>query len=150
MFARRLLRAAPYATKTTTGLVGVRVEPNAHLLLREVYQTTLDNCAVMPDTFLYKKVLVEYVNTRLKVLSESSDHAVIEKRFDDGRQIEESLEHAKDELELVGELIRKQAWLHINADADMIILPPGVHHEDRLDLSPQPPAAAAAAAAAKQ
>lgn len=129
MLSRRAL-----ATKTTTGIVGLEVEPNAHVLLKTVYEQTLRKCAAMPDSYAYKVNLSKFVNTRLKALAETNDHAALEAKFDDGKQIEEVLVHAKAELELLDHVIAKQYWTRISPDVEYIILPPGVHHEDRLEL----------------
>jgi hypothetical protein len=123
-----------FATKTSTGIVGLEVEPNAHLLLKKVYEETVRKCAPMPDSFLYKTNLVRFAQTRLQILNETSDHAQIEARFDDGKVIEEVLEHAKDELELIDELIAAKGWAKVDPYVEVIQLPEGVHHVDRVEL----------------
>jgi hypothetical protein len=130
---RAVLRRA-FATKTTTGIVGLEVEPNAHLLLKNVYEETLAKCGAMPDTYLYKTNLVQFTQARLQILKETSDHAQIEARFDDGRIIEESLAHAKDELSLIDHIVARKLWTKVNLDAELIELPLGVHHVDRVEL----------------
>ncbi len=149
MFRFALLRRA-FATKTTTGIVGLPVEPNAHVLLKHVYMAQLEKAAQMPDSYLYKQTLVPWVENRLKILSETSDHAVLESKFDDNGPIEETLEDAEGELQMMDLIIKDQIWKDVNPDAEFIVLPPGVHHEDRLELiRDAPPSAAGAAATAK-
>jgi hypothetical protein len=115
--------------------VGLEVEPNAHILLKAVYEETIVKCGAIPDSYAYKANLIKFANERLDVLRQSDDHAVIEAKFDDGRPIEETLAIAKDELSLIDDIVAKQYWTMVNPDkVEVIILPPGVHHEDRLDL----------------
>jgi hypothetical protein len=130
---RVVLRRA-FATKTTTGIVGLEVEPNAHLLLKNVYEETVRKLAHMPDPYLYKSNLMRFAQSRLQILKETSDHAQIEARFDDGKVIEEVLEHAKEELVLIDELIASKAWTKVNPYVEIIELPEGVHHVDRVEL----------------
>lgn len=48
MFASRMLRMA--VTKTSTGLVGLKVNPNARQDLIKIYRRTLDEVKVRPAT----------------------------------------------------------------------------------------------------
>jgi NADH dehydrogenase (ubiquinone) 1 alpha subcomplex subunit 5 len=143
MLSRRVLArvlvstpARRWATnKTTTGIVGLEVEPNAHILLRAVYEETLKKLKAVPDSYGYKTTLSALVNERLAILQSTDDHAQIEAKFDNGRPIEESLAQAKQENELIDVIVAEKFWTNVKPEqVEIIVLPPGVHHEDRLEL----------------
>lgn len=103
MFLRRLAGPLLAGVKESTGLVGLEVVPNAREVLIGLYKQTLEAVQVIPDTAMYRKSVEEFTNFRLKVCEEEEDWQKIEERIRDG-QVEELIETAKNELELIPRL----------------------------------------------
>ena len=87
--------------KTTTGLVGLDVNPNAREELYEAYVQTLDDLeAKLPKDFAYRTAVEKYVTFRLDVVKTSKTTKEIEDRIAAGH-IEEVLATAKREIGLI-------------------------------------------------
>lgn len=114
------------ATKTTTGIVGVPVVANAREVLIGLYRKTLEEVKIIPESAGYRDIVERTTRYRLRVCEENKDHNVIEREIDAGI-IEELIEQANDELELIPEMngasLSPQSFiLIINSSAVFLIL----------------------------
>lgn len=99
MFATRVLMQAA-AVKKTTGIVGLAVVPNAREELSKIYKRTLEKVQELPRAAPYRQSVEQITSYRLSVVEKMEDHEAIEAEIDCG-QVEELLEQAKDEWELI-------------------------------------------------
>ncbi|ORX57452.1 hypothetical protein DM01DRAFT_1382005 [Hesseltinella vesiculosa] len=104
-FTRTLLQA----TKITTGLTGISVQPNARPLLIETYNSTLTALSRLPANAAYRQATENITKTRLSVVESTESVEEIEAKIGCG-QIEEVLLQAKDELKLVGQMEEWKPW----------------------------------------
>ena len=87
--------------KETTGLVGLKVEPNSRALLAAISAKILkDVAAHIPPGAAYRTNVEAVYKHRLKVCQDNEDAAEIERILGVG-QMEELLEMAKDEEKLI-------------------------------------------------
>ena len=64
------------AVKASTGLVGLDVVPNAREVLIELYQRTLSDVKIMPETVFYRQSVEKFTNFRLDVVRKTNDVSV--------------------------------------------------------------------------
>uniref|UniRef100_M4C102 Uncharacterized protein n=1 Tax=Hyaloperonospora arabidopsidis (strain Emoy2) TaxID=559515 RepID=M4C102_HYAAE len=135
MFVTRMLRMA--ATKTSTGLVGLNVNPNARQDLIQIYRRTLEEVKVRfvpiapclyqhlyplpplllllllqilpPEAKNYRNAVEQITNFRLNVVEKNEDENVIERTINCG-QLEELIEQAEDELSVIPVYIEHKLW----------------------------------------
>ncbi|KAG2763408.1 hypothetical protein JG687_00005511 [Phytophthora cactorum] len=108
MFASRVLRMA--VTKTSTGLVGLKVNPNARQDLIKIYRRTLEEVKVLPpEAKNYRNAVEQITNFRLNVVESNEDENVIERKINCG-QLEELIEQAEDELTVIPVYIEHKLW----------------------------------------
>ncbi|CAI5716791.1 unnamed protein product [Hyaloperonospora brassicae] len=108
MFASRVLRMA--VTKTSTGLVGLSVNPNARQDLVKLYRRTLDELKILPpEAKNYRNAVEQITNFRLNVVETNDDENVIERTINCG-QLEELIEQAEDELSVIPVYIEHKLW----------------------------------------
>ncbi|CAI5951916.1 unnamed protein product, partial [Closterium sp. NIES-65] len=99
MLSRRL--GALFAqAKESTGIVGLDVVPNARQVLIGLYNQTLSAVQVIPQEAVYRQNVEALTRQRLAVCEEEQEAEQIEARVQCG-QVEELIEQAKDELELI-------------------------------------------------
>jgi NADH dehydrogenase (ubiquinone) 1 alpha subcomplex subunit 5 len=104
MFLRRFVGPLLSSVKESTGLVGLDVVPNAREVLIGLYNETLKVVKdQIPERAEYRRSVEQITNYRLKVCQEEEEHERIEQRIGCG-QVEELIEQAKDELELIPQL----------------------------------------------
>jgi NADH dehydrogenase (ubiquinone) 1 alpha subcomplex subunit 5 len=108
MFLRAIARPLLAKVKETTGIVGLEVEPNARELLIGLYTKTLKEIQAVPEDEGYRKAVESFTKHRLNVCQEEQDWEAIEKRLGCG-QVEELIEEASDELDLIGKMIGPHA-----------------------------------------
>ncbi|OQR95638.1 hypothetical protein THRCLA_22097 [Thraustotheca clavata] len=95
--------------KTTTGLVGLKVNANWRNDLIHLYGETLKATQThLPDCF-YRESVEKITNFRLKVVQENEDENVVEKIINCG-QVEELIEQAEDELFLIPKYAEWRLW----------------------------------------
>ncbi|KAK9791366.1 hypothetical protein WJX73_010530 [Symbiochloris irregularis] len=94
--------------KQTTGLVGLDVVPEARSVLRERCQELLKAVQIIPDSAEYRRVVENTYNQRLKLTESSSTDEEIEQEI--GFQLEQLIQQAKEELELVPQMAVWQPW----------------------------------------
>ncbi|TYZ63125.1 hypothetical protein PybrP1_008208 [[Pythium] brassicae (nom. inval.)] len=107
MWATRVLRMA--VTKTSTGIVGLPVNPNARQDLIKLYQKTLQEVKVLPEDAVYRDSVERITNYRLKVVLDNDDESAIEKEIAMG-QLEELIEQAEDELSVIPVYLENKLW----------------------------------------
>ena len=86
--------------KTTTGLVGLDVEPHWKEKLTALYEQTLEDAKALPEDSKYRQNVEAISKFRMKVVQEEEHGDAVEARVDCG-QVEEMIAHAKDELNLL-------------------------------------------------
>ena len=105
--------AAPIAAwarpKTSTGIVGLAVEPEAKPVLLDLYAKTLTLLEEVPAESEYRKVVEGYTKARVAALKASDDLMAIEKAIGGG-QLEQLIQQAQDELTLIPKLIAVRAF----------------------------------------
>nr|CCA22405.1 conserved hypothetical protein [Albugo laibachii Nc14] len=109
MWVTRALCAA--VRKTSTGLVGLAVNPNARKDLMQLYRKTLEEVKnqVLPEDAAYRDAVERITKFRLKVVEENEDEEVIEKEINCG-QLEELIEQAEDELSVIPVYLEHKLW----------------------------------------
>ncbi|KOO31665.1 putative NADH dehydrogenase [Chrysochromulina tobinii] len=107
--ARQLPPALFVRQKTTTGIVGLEVVPDAKPVLLGLYAKTLSMLEGVPAEAQYRKVVTDYTKARMAVLESTDDIPTIESKIDGG-QVEQLIEQAKDELSLIPKLIAARAF----------------------------------------
>ncbi|CAI5940664.1 unnamed protein product [Closterium sp. NIES-64] len=108
MLSRRL--GALFAqAKESTGIVGLDVVPNARQVLIGLYNQTLSAVQVIPQEAVYRQNVEALTRQRLAVCEEEQEAEQIEARVQCG-QVEELIEQAKDELELIPKMAEWKPW----------------------------------------
>lgn len=95
--------------KSSTGLVGLDVDPNGKETLEKLSNDILLNVQKIPATSQYRINTEKWFNYIKKVLAGSDDYKAIEEEIGLG-QIEEIIEMAKNELELVDYYYENKGW----------------------------------------
>merc|ERR1712137_106956 len=107
-FASRMLRLA--VTKTSTGLVGLQVNPTARQDLIKIYRRTLEEVKILPpEATNYRNAVEQITKFRLHVVETNVDEDVIERKINCG-QLEELIEQAEDELSVIPVYIERKLW----------------------------------------
>jgi NADH dehydrogenase (ubiquinone) 1 alpha subcomplex subunit 5 len=105
-FTRPLLQQA---FKLTTGLHGLSVHPNPLPYLAQTYESTLTALSSIPEHAAYRQGTESLILRKLKIVQDAKgDIAEVERQLDEG-QIEEAIEIAKDELNLVAKMAEWKA-----------------------------------------
>jgi len=103
-------RSKPDPVKESTYLTGLAVVPNAREVLLALYDKTLDELETKFQAGTPYRELVEIVTRERKtVVEENVSISVIEQIIDDG-QVEELIEQAQDELELIPFMAEERPW----------------------------------------
>ncbi|EQC32079.1 hypothetical protein SDRG_10276 [Saprolegnia diclina VS20] len=95
--------------KTTTGLVGLKVNPNWRSDLIHLYGETLKATATHLPECHYRTSVEQITNFRLKVVTDNTDENIVEKTVNCG-QVEELIEQAEDELFLIPKYAEWRLW----------------------------------------
>ena len=116
--ATRLIGLAS-RTKLSTGIVGLKVRPDAREALTALYTQTLEGLKVIPEEHGYRRWLEPTYEYRLKVVGNMSlDLVGIEDEIANG-QVEELIQAAEDELrnlEMITEVMKD--WDGVRHDLD--------------------------------
>ncbi|KAH9037263.1 ETC complex I subunit conserved region-domain-containing protein [Lactarius pseudohatsudake] len=105
-FTRPLLQQA---SKLSTGLYGLAVHPNPLPELIKTYESTLTALSSIPEHAAYRQGTESLTLRKLKIVQDAKgDVAEVEKQLDEG-QIEQAIEVAKDELNLVAKMAEWKA-----------------------------------------
>lgn len=96
----RYSRFSSYAVnkKTSTGITGVPVIPDASRILKDLYERILEKSKEMPEDFPYRICMEDLMNHRLKIINDAKDCNEIEEKIGSD-QIEILIHKAKGELE---------------------------------------------------
>jgi len=86
--------------KKSTGIAGLKVNPNARQDLIKLYEQCIRDLTLLPEPAYYRKYCEKGIGWRLQVLKENLDIEVIEYTIDNG-QIEQLVESAKNQLKLI-------------------------------------------------
>ncbi|KAG5185566.1 NADH dehydrogenase [Tribonema minus] len=111
--AASLCRATPVAReawkKTSTGLVGLPVDPNARVNLAQKQNDILEKIKIIPEHTGYRKAVEAISKYRLKVLDSSLTDEQVEDEINCG-QLEELIVQADDELGLIQFYYDERIW----------------------------------------
>jgi NADH dehydrogenase (ubiquinone) 1 alpha subcomplex subunit 5 len=107
--AARGVAPALTRAKTTTGYVGLAVEPDAKPILLSLYAKTLDALQAVPPTAEYRKTVEAMTKERLAAVEKTDNLEAIEAAIGCG-QVEQLIEQAKDELSLIPKLVDANAF----------------------------------------
>ncbi|KAN0135716.1 ETC complex I subunit conserved region domain containing protein [Lactarius tabidus] len=106
-FTRPLLQQV---SKLSTGIYGLPVHPNPLPELTKTYESTLTALSSIPEHAVYRQGAESLTLRKLKIVQEAKgDIAEVERQLDEG-QIEEAIEIAKDELNLVAKMTEWKSW----------------------------------------
>ena len=98
--------------KTTTGITGLDVHANPLPLLAKTYENTLAALASFPATSVYRQGVEALTQHKLNIVKNANgDIEAVEKQLDEGH-VEESLDIAQDELDLVNKMAEWKACVH--------------------------------------
>ena len=106
---RGFASTAAAADKTTTGLVGLDVEPQWKEKLLALYAQTLEDAKALPEDSKYRQNVEAISTFRAKVVEEEDTGDGVEARVDCG-QVEEMIVHAQDELSLLQHYVEMRLW----------------------------------------
>ena len=95
--------------KTTTGLVGLDVEPQWKEKLTALYEQTLEDAKALPEDSKYRQNVEAISKFRMKVVQEEEHGDAVEARVDCG-QVEEMIVHAQEELGLLQHYVEMRLW----------------------------------------
>jgi NADH dehydrogenase (ubiquinone) 1 alpha subcomplex subunit 5 len=98
-----------HPVKTTTGIAGLAVEPNARQILEELYNETMYELQKFPADLPYRSTVESYTKYRLGIVRSTEDIYTIEQTIDAG-QIEELITVARGELKLIDYLFSTKYW----------------------------------------
>ncbi len=108
----RLSRPLYQALKSSTGITGVAVHPNPVPTLLETYRATLARLSEIPPSSVYRQGTEALTQRKLSIVESANGNVEkVEQELDEG-QIEEAILVAKDELNLVGNMIQWKAYVH--------------------------------------
>merc|ERR1712216_627339 len=116
---RALATRAQFCTasvKATTNLVGLDVVPNAPEILADLYTKTLEEVQSIPKTSEYRVNVEKITNYRLKVVNDKGEIDAIESVL--GLQVEEMINEAKDELNLIPKMLEWKPWEDTTPDVE--------------------------------
>jgi NADH dehydrogenase (ubiquinone) 1 alpha subcomplex subunit 5 len=95
--------------KTTTGITGLEVHPNPLPQLTKTYESTLTALSAFPATSVYRQGVEAITQRKLNIVKNANgDIEAVEKQLDEGH-VEESLDIAQDELNLVNKMAEWKA-----------------------------------------
>lgn len=107
----RLTRPLFQVYKQTTHITGLAVHPDPLPALAKIYQSTLTQLSSIPETSVYRQGVEALTLHKLKVVEGANGNiAAVEKELNEG-QIEESLNIASDELNLVGKMAEWKSYV---------------------------------------
>lgn len=94
--------------KQTTGIVGLEVVDNARDALRQRCQDVLKAVQVLPEDTAYRKSVESTMTYRISQTDSQGSDEDIEQHF--GLQLEQLIEHCKDELILIPQMAEWKPW----------------------------------------
>ena len=95
--------------KSTTGIVGLEVEPDAKAILLDLYAQTLAALETVPKEATYRGSVAAVTNERLTIVKGLSDLEAMEAAIGAG-QVEEVIKQAREELALIPVLVEANAF----------------------------------------
>ncbi|EGC37887.1 hypothetical protein DICPUDRAFT_29534 [Dictyostelium purpureum] len=95
--------------KKSTGITGLKVQPQARQILSELYNQTLTKLQIIPTESAYRRDIESMTRFRLNVVQKETDIIKIENTIYGG-QVEELIEQAKNELKVIDVVHKSRAW----------------------------------------
>ncbi|KZT02755.1 Ndufa5, NADH-ubiquinone oxidoreductase subunit [Laetiporus sulphureus 93-53] len=106
----RLTRPLLNQIRKTTGITGLNVHHDPLPELLKTYQSTLSMLSSIPETSVYRQGVEALTQRKLKIAENANGKiSEAEKQLDEGH-IEQSLDIATDEMNLVSKMIEWKAW----------------------------------------
>jgi len=99
----------PEPTKESTEITGLSVVPNGREVLMALFQQHLEALKTLPEDAPYRQIMEKSTRDRLKVCEENEKISEIE-RIIDTAQIEELIEMAQDEINMIPVLRETRPW----------------------------------------
>ncbi len=97
--------------KSTTGIFGLNVHHDPLPELKKTYESTLSALSSIPASSVYRQGVEALTQRKLKIVEASNGNVeAVEKKLDEGH-IEEALDIAKDELQLVSKVAEWKAYV---------------------------------------
>eukprot|EP00980_Cylindrotheca_fusiformis_P007654 scaffold1605_cov141-Cylindrotheca_fusiformis.AAC.17 len=121
--------------KTSTGIVGLPVDPNAVSNIIVKYQALLDRMAAsdMPETAQYRVDVEKIARYRIKVAMENPDDPDMVEDLCQCGQVEELVEQAKDEMLVLDMYLKERLWEQIESNVDIDYNPDPSKDEEVMD-----------------
>ncbi|BFZ53693.1 hypothetical protein PYCC9005_000723 [Savitreella phatthalungensis] len=109
--SRTLLNTTAAAIKrhATTGITGLKADPNPRPSLLQAYDATLEALSGMPEESVYRRATEALTRQRKSVVEKTEDLSQIEQQIEAGL-VEEILKQAQDELSLAQKMLVWRAW----------------------------------------
>lgn len=100
-----------FSTKLETGITGLKADVNARKKLTEIYEKLkAEAVSTLPEGYEYRRGLLATVESRMKLLGEPSRSDVeVEREIGEG-QLEELVEQAEAEYELLQKIKEWKPW----------------------------------------
>ena len=98
---------------STTGIVGLQVQPDARAILTGLYTKTLSALEALPADSAYRRQVQEMTAERLSIVKGNEDLMKIEEAIGAG-QVEQVIQQAEDELGLIPALAADDVFAPYN------------------------------------
>ena len=95
--------------KKSTNLTGLAVSINPRVELRTLYDRILRLVSQLPQDYIYRKSVESLVKERNDIILQNESIPVIEEKINQG-QVEELIIQAKNELNLVQDMLEDKPW----------------------------------------
>ncbi|KAG8809667.1 hypothetical protein FRC17_003299 [Serendipita sp. 399] len=96
--------------KQTTGIAGLAVHPDPLPALKQTYNTTLAELQTLPASSSYRQAIESITRSRLKIVDGAQGDVQKVEQAIGGGQIEEILDTATDELNLIAKISTMAPW----------------------------------------
>ncbi|KAG7350934.1 ETC complex I subunit [Nitzschia inconspicua] len=109
--------------KTSTGIVGLPVDPEACSKIVTKYQALLDRMAAsdLPETAQYRVDVEKIARYRIKIATEHADDPDLVEELCQCGQVEELVQQADDEMMVLDMYLKERLWEEIDYDVDVEI-----------------------------
>lgn len=109
LLTQLLFSSAAPLQKAETGLCGFPVQPAGREILTKLYENILAKLGEMEASAPYRVHMTRILNHRLDILRTTENILDIEAKIEDG-QIEELIDDAEDELNMLPSYIESKMW----------------------------------------
>ncbi|KAF2078564.1 hypothetical protein CYY_000187 [Polysphondylium violaceum] len=100
---------ASHLIKKSTGITGLKVQPNGRQILSDLLHKTLTKLQLIPKEAGFRDLMESQTQFRLDVLKRETDVVIIENTIGCG-QLEELIEDTKLDFKVIDDVIKYKAW----------------------------------------